>query len=171
MALAILGVAMRGILGAFGALFLNKSGGGANPVEVEETDGQPPAAKCTVLVIDDDLSMLETIRPLLSQAGFTVLTAQSGAKGLDMLRYAQKDVRVVLLDYNMPRLSGLDTLEYLRKISPTTKVVALSGIATELLPAEYRNNVDRFVPKPFRAVELVHAIDELIGLQLPKVAA
>lgn len=161
---------MNGIVGAFRAIFLNQR-------TAEEIAGAEAAAlaeaksHCTVLVIDDDSGVLEVLRPLLKEAGYTVLTAQSGAKGLDLLRYAQKDVRVVVLDYNMPRLSGSDTLTYLRKLAPHTKVIALSGVEAELLPEEYRSSVDRLMHKPFRGVELIRAINDLAGIALPKVAA
>ena len=157
---------MKGILGAFGALFLNRAGRGDDVEDREDGEGIDP--KCTILVIDDDPALLDSLRPLLREAKFTVLTALSGAKGLDLLRYAQKDIRVVLLDYNMPRLSGLETLTYVRKISPNAKVVALTGIAPELLPEEYRTNVDRYMPKPFRTSELVKVIHDLAGLALPE---
>ena len=162
---------MSTIFGAVGALILKRPDGVYSEPEVESEAPPPPASKGTVLVIDDDLSMLETLRPLLSQAGYTVLTAPSGAKGLDLLRYAKKDVRVVLLDYHMPRLSGTDTLQYLRKLAPGAKVVALSGVAPELLPEAFRTSTDRFIAKPFRAADLMRAVDELVEIDLPNVAA
>src|SRR2546428_8324370 len=103
---------MMGILRAFGALFLNSKGGA---VRARNGKGvEPPAepqVRGTVLAIDDDPSMLEVLRPLLSAEGFNVLTAKSGAKGLDMLRYCQRDVRLVVLDYHMPHFDGAATLD------------------------------------------------------------
>jgi CheY-like chemotaxis protein len=85
-----------------------------------------------------------------------------------MLRYAQKDVRVVILDYQMPRLTGADTLQYLRKLAPQVKIMALSGVPPELLPEDYRLGVDRFMTKPFRNTEFVSAITNLAGVPLPQ---
>ena len=161
---------MNGIVGAFRAIFLNHQSTGE--VVAQQAAALAEAkSKCTVLVIDDDAGVLDVMRPLLKEDGYTVLTAQSGAKGLDLLRYAQKDVRVVILDYNMPRLTGSDTLNYVRKLAPHTKVIALSGVQAELLPEEYRDSVDRLMHKPFRGGELVRAINDLAGIELPKVAA
>lgn len=156
-------------MGAIGALFLNRPD--TTPAaEPGELPGPDSTTKGTILVIDDDQSVLDVVRPMLREAGFNVLTAQSGSKGLDMLRYTQKDVRVVVLDYHMPRLPGSDTLQYLHKIAPHAKVMGLSGVSPELLPEDYRCGVDRLLAKPFRNVELVRAINDLAGVAQPQAA-
>jgi CheY-like chemotaxis protein len=163
---------MNGFLGAMGALFLKK---GAGSVATDDAPAKTPvdeaSTKCTILAIDDEADMLDLLRPLLRAEGYNVLTAQSGPKGLDLLRYAQRDVGVVLLDYNMPRFSGSDTLQYLRKLAPRAKVVACTGIGPDLLPEEFRNGVDRFLPKPFRAAELIACIQECLAPVPPPVTS
>jgi CheY-like chemotaxis protein len=153
---------MKGFIGAMGALMFNRSAPPSAKLDAEPAAASELTTRVTILAIDDDATMLDLLRPLLKTEGFNVLTAQSGAKGLDMLRYAQKDVRVVLLDYNMPRLSGADTLNYVRKLAPHVKVVAITGVEETLLPESYRSQVDRFLPKPFRASDLVGCVRELL---------
>ena len=63
-----------------------------------------PGSKSTILVIDDDLRFLETMRILLRGAGYNVLTSSTGPKGLDTLRYAPRDVRAVLLEADPDRV-------------------------------------------------------------------
>src|SRR6266404_4940035 len=123
-----------GIFTAAVALFSN---GGAGEPEKEPRSvrcGNDTETKGTILVIDDDPSFLESIRLLLRGAGYNVLTSSTGPKGLDMLRYAPKDVSLVLLDYNMPRFNGAETLAFLSKLNPTLKVVAVSGFRVTELP-------------------------------------
>jgi len=122
-----------------------------------------PGSKPTVLVIDDDAKFLETMRILLGGAGYGVLTSNTGPKGLDMLRYGPRDVAVVLLDFNMPRFNGADTLEYLRKLNGQVKVIAVSGLKANELPLGFQEGVDRFIAKPFRNGELLEAIQEVLG--------
>ena len=155
---------MTGILRAFGALFFNLN---TAPVEANghsrakaETD---ESARGTVLVIDDDASIHDVMRPLLCAEGFTVLTAVSGAKGLDMLRYCQRDVRLVVLDYNMPRFNGADTLAFLRKLNPHVKVIAVTGVDRNLLPEVFREGVDKVLPKPYSTGQLIDTINALLG--------
>jgi DNA-binding NtrC family response regulator len=156
---------MRGILGAFGALFLNNANAG------RDSENDPAAAagsepKATVLLIDDDHATLDVLRPVLATEGLKVLTAQSGAKGLDMLRYCSSDVRVVVLDYNMPHLNGEQTLEFLRRLSPNVRVIGLSGVDPNLLPENYRTHVDKFLAKPFTNSALVNCVKDLAGLNV-----
>jgi two-component system cell cycle sensor histidine kinase/response regulator CckA len=160
---------MIGILRAFGALFLNNktSGNGTRRVRQEAVPEVVEQNRGTVLAIDDDLDLLGVLRPALSAGGFTVLTAASGAKGLDMLRYCQRDVRLVVLDYNMPLLNGADTLGYLKKLNPHVKVLALTGIEFGLLPESFRTGVDKILPKPYSTSQLMTSINELLGVPVP----
>ena len=65
----------------------------------------------TILAIDDDQQFLDAMKTLLTDAGFNVLTSSSGPKGLDTLNYAARDIKVVLLDYHMPKFNGAETLD------------------------------------------------------------
>ena len=123
-------------------------------------DGTNP--RSIVLIIDDDTSFLEAMRSLLSSAGYDVLTSSTGPKGLDMLRYAPRDIGAVLLDFNMPRFNGTETLQFLRKLSPQVKVLAVSGVSLKELPSEFRDGVERFVPKPFSNDDLLKTLDEVL---------
>jgi CheY-like chemotaxis protein len=154
---------MMGIMRAFGALFFNHAPAVSAATKEESDDASEERYKCTVLAIDDDPTQFEIIRPLLRAEGFKVLTSPSGPKGLDMLRYA-RDVRIILLDYNMPQLDGSETLAYIRKLSPRVKVIAVTGVEANLLPENYRQGVEKFIQKPFRTAELVLAINDLLGL-------
>jgi CheY-like chemotaxis protein len=124
--------------------------------------GEEPEPKATVLVIDDDPKFLETMRILLRGAGYTVLTSNNGPKGLDMIRYAPRGVRTVLLDFNMPGFNGAETLQYLRKLNPNVKVIAVSGFKVNELPASFQKGVERFVAKPFSNGELLETIEEVL---------
>lgn len=155
-----------GILTAASALFFKNDPIGAWQ-EAEEQQAQrgerPPTFKGTVLAIDDDPSFLEAIRGLLSAEGFNVLTSSTGPKGLDMVRYAGGDIDVVLLDFNMPKFDGASTLSFLRKLAPNAKVFAVTGIDDGLIPASFRDGVDRLIKKPFRNIELVESINSVLA--------
>ena len=125
----------------------------------------PSSRRCTILVIDDDPTFLETMKALLRDEGYNVLTSSTGPKGLDMARYAPRDIGAVLLDYNMPRFNGSETLQFLRKLCPQAKVLAVSGMRATELPAEFREGVERFVPKPFTSADLLKTLDDVLKPQ------
>jgi len=167
MPLAVSG-GMTGILRAFTALFLNRGGN----VPASDEDRGPGKSsserpKYTVLAIDDDPAFLSILRPVLRDGGFNVLTSTSGPKGLEMVRFAGRDLSVVLLDYNMPQLNGAETLSYVRQLNPRVKVMALSGVDLNLLPSSFHEGVDKFLRKPFRSQDLIDAINSLVGATAP----
>ena len=137
---------------------------------LRDTDERPRARqsgngtepKTTVLVIDDDTDFLEATRSFLQSAGYNVLTSSTGPKGLDMARYATGDIGAVVLDFNMPRFNGAETLQFLRKLCPQVKVLAVSGVSIKELPTEFREGVERFVPKPFSSGDLLKTIEQLL---------
>jgi CheY-like chemotaxis protein len=152
-----------GIFTAAVALFSN---GGVGEQERQPRRSRPDddsEPKGTILVIDDDPTFLEAIRLILREAGYNVLTSSTGPKGLDMVRYAPKDVRLVLLDYNMPRFNGAETLEFLRKLNPALKVVAISGFRVAELPESFHRGVEKFLSKPFKNDELLKTVEEVLA--------
>lgn len=152
-----------GFLHAIGALFFtsddaDKNGDG----RTGNGEQHEPRSRGTVLAIDDDPSLLNALRASLSMAGFNVLTSTSGPKGLDMLRYAQGGVRVVLLDYNMPNFDGCVTLDYIRKLSPGSRVIGLTGADINMIAGRFATGVDKLITKPFRNQELLDSIDQFV---------
>ena len=122
--------------------------------------GEP---KSTILVIDDDLVLLQTVKSLLGKRGFNVVTSSSGQKGLDMLRDAARDFCVVVLDYRMPGLNGDETLKVIKQLSPNAKVIGLTAVDLDSVPEAYLDGVDKLLTKPVIATQLIGAIDEFLA--------
>lgn len=86
------------------------------------------ATKATILVVDDEESILETLSGILEDEGYEVITASSGEKALDLIREFSPEV--MILDVWMPGgVDGLDTLKEIKEISPETAVIMISGHA------------------------------------------
>lgn len=79
----------------------------------------------TILVVDDEPSILSALSGVLKDAGFSVMVAQDGAVALRLLR--QDIPRLVLLDIWMPELDGLETLKKIKELHPQMLVVMMSG--------------------------------------------
>ena len=151
-----------GILTAAIALFGNGGPGQLEKKPRGVRSDDEPQTRGTVLVIDDDPTFLEAIRLMLCEAGYNVLASSTGPKGLDMVRYAPKDIRLVLLDYNMPRFNGAETLEFLRKLNPALKVVAVSGFRVNDLPESFHRGVQKLLSKPFSNDQLLKIVEEVL---------
>ena len=150
-----------GIFSAAIALFSNGVGERERLPERPSDDEVKP--KSTILVIDDDPAVLLTVKTLLGKRGFNVLTSSSAPKGLDLLRYAARDIRIVVLDYSMPKLNGDETLNFIRQLSPDVRVIGITAMKLDSLPKEYLDGVDKLLTKPVIATQLIGAVDELLG--------
>jgi CheY-like chemotaxis protein len=117
----------------------------------------------TVLIADDDTTLSQLWRELLSDAGFDVLNCATGQEAVDTIRQGRK-VDVVLLDYNMPVLDGAQTLGQLRDEFPSVKTIGVTGVARSELPATYLEAVQRLLVKPIKSSDLIDAITAVIGV-------
>ena len=119
--------------------------------------------KSTILVIDDDPMLLQTVKTLLVKRGLNVLTTSSIPRGLGVLRNAVGDIRIVVLDYNVPKLNGDETFNFVRQLRPKAKVIGLTPMNLDSVPREHLEGVDKLLTKPVVAAELNCAVDELLG--------
>ncbi len=113
-----------------------------------------------ILLIEDDDLVARGLSIMLRLEGFVVQTASLGQQGIDLVRSQAFDL--VLLDLNLPDMSGMEVLRALRKGGTDTPIMALSGtveMATKV--AMLANGADDYVTKPFNRDELVarlHAV-------------
>lgn len=119
----------------------------------------------TILFVDDELPILTAIRRTLSGSNLTLLTAQGGAAALETLR--SRAVDVLVSDFEMPGMSGLELVRIARQEYPGMLRMILTGAATLDLAVEAINSgeVSRFFSKPFDAIlfrETIAALAELI---------
>ncbi len=108
----------------------------------------------SVLVIDDESGILDTLRILLKKEGYEVITAQGGKAGLEAIRSATPDI--VLTDVRMPQVTGLDILQAVKESDPMTPVLLMTAQAS-LQSAIQALNAGAFyyLQKPFANDELL----------------
>ncbi len=112
-----------------------------------------------LLCIDDNEDVLECEKLFLESFGYTVLTAPSGGKGLELA--AVYPVDVVIVDYLMPEMNGQAVVLEMRRLRPETPIIMLSGEVD--IPEQVLEWVDAFVAKDRLSSHLVPAIAQLQG--------
>ena len=120
------------------------------------------SAAPNILLVDDEPGMLRYIRTLLEVDSYKVETANSGN---DALQRVQRGLSpdLVLLDLLMPGLDGLQTLEQLRQMQPTMKVVMLSCVSdTRKVVQAIRLGAQDYLTKPFQKAELDAVIKQCL---------
>ena len=112
-----------------------------------------------VLVIDDDPLIRRLISATLQDVGgFTVHEAEDGEAGLE--RAGDLSPQVVLVDFEMPGITGVETVRRLRATGSRALVVMLTGSARDSTEIEARKaGVDRFLTKPFSPLEVLRLVD------------
>jgi len=108
----------------------------------------------SVLVIDDESSILESLRILLRNEGFTPHVAHGGRQGLEQIESLSPDI--VLTDVRMPNVDGIEILSAVRRADPAIPVILMTAQAT-LQSAVQAVNEGAFyyIQKPFRNDDLV----------------
>ena len=107
----------------------------------------------TVLIIDDDKTLLRLLNEALAKAGFQVLLASNGIDGLQELYGRQPDL--IILDVMMPRMDGWETLSRVRQISRVPVIMLTAKDAETDKLHGFNLGVDDYVTKPFSFAELV----------------
>lgn len=119
--------------------------------------------ECAVLLVDDEQSILLSLRDSLKDAGAKVLTAASGNQAIDLFKNGRFDV--VISDVRMPGLSGLDLLEQIRKLGLDTEVVLMTAYANvEHAVAAMRAGAYDYVTKPFPDQKMVRVVENIWSL-------
>lgn len=115
-----------------------------------------------ILVVDDEAVMVESIRIGLENKGHRVIEAYSARQALDTLSSGEHGIDLVVTDYLMPSMNGLDLLTAIRKRHPALPVILMTAYAqTSLVIEALRNRCDSFIEKPFNLDQLVAEIERI----------
>ena len=123
-------------------------------------DGQP-----LICVIDDDESVRQTVGRILSSAGYAVVNAADGAKGLEVVE--QSSPVMIITDIVMPNREGIETIIEAKRRFPGIPIIAISGGGRSgpqsFLDLARKLGADDCLAKPFRPTELLDKVAALLG--------
>ena len=121
---------------------------------------KPPPSP-TVFVVDDEILLLELAETILAPLGCRVRTFTDPEQALR--EFPVLAPAVVLTDYAMGRMSGMDLIRECRRLNPRQKTVLISGTVDAEVFANAAVKPDRFVAKPYDVNELVELVRSMIG--------
>jgi PAS domain S-box-containing protein len=115
-----------------------------------------------IIVIDDEKDVADVIGGMLKSLGYQVTIVDSGRKAINLFKKKMK-FDVVILDLNMPKMSGKETFEKLKKIDPKIPVVISTGYSDKDMDvSQWHDVVDAFLQKPYSIEELSKAIRQTL---------
>ena len=118
-----------------------------------------------ILAADDEVHILHVLGLKLRNAGFDAITAEDGEEALDMALQHRPDV--VITDYQMPRMSGLELCQQLKanELTASTPTLMLTARGFSLAPEDLeRTNITGVISKPFSPREVLLRVQQLLGL-------
>ncbi len=115
----------------------------------------------TILVVDDEPGIVDSLQKVFEREALRVLTARGGGEALEILR--REPVSVLLTDLIMPGMSGLDLLKASRSVSPETETILMTAYGTvENAVEAMRQGAYDFVTKPLKRAHVVRAVTKAL---------
>ena len=163
------GLGMSAVLGIVkahsGALFLTSAPGRGTAIrvifpvaegdatlpEMETSHAQSPASLSgTVLVVDDEKSVLKICVAMIKHCGFAAITSSDGADAVRTFRERSDEIDLVLMDLTMPNMDGVAAMQELRRIKPGIKIILSSGFNEQEIDERISSqNPSGFIRKPY----------------------
>ncbi|MGA9405814.1 MAG: PAS domain S-box protein [Bacteroidota bacterium] len=122
-----------------------------------------PAGHETLLVVEDEETLLEMLKVVIEEKGYHVITANDGLQALEVYRSRKDEINMVLSDVGLPKITGELLFGELKKLNPSVKVILASGYIdinskSEVLKA----GVKEFIQKPYFPDEVLKKIREVL---------
>jgi CheY-like chemotaxis protein len=135
---------------------------------VEEKENHSfPLINGQVLLIDDEAVVREVGSEMLESMGISCIVADDGEKGIQIYKEKKDEVALVILDIEMPGISGDKVYDMLKEINPELKILLTSGYARSYLEAKYfkrKLGGMVFMPKPFQLDQLTHKLKAVMKM-------
>lgn len=116
--------------------------------------------KATIFVVDDEVILLDLAKTILQPLGFEVLTFNDPKAALEA--FVKSRPELIVTDYAMGDLTGLELLCECRRINPQQKVILVSGTVDERIFSDGKIKPDGFLSKPYQIGDLIQAVRALV---------
>ena len=117
-----------------------------------------------VLVVDDEADIRKMVRMTLTKAGYNVIDAEDGEKGIAAVKSGGGfSLSTIICDLAMPKVSGMEAIAYFRSQYPSVPVIVLSGTGTvDKASALFKQGVVEFLAKPVEPEKLIAAVHKAV---------
>lgn len=125
----------------------------------------------SILIVDDEGAIRRLVRSVLTKAGYDVIEAEDGEMAMNTMKTGEQadSVLAVICDLQMPKVDGVETIEYIRTQFPSVPVVVLTGkpdmsVAVMLI----KKGVSDYLLKPFDPDMLIAAVHRAVKGHVPR---
>lgn len=126
--------------------------------------------KNSIIIIEDDIELCEELKQILEDEGFSIITANNGLDGLNLIKNNRFDL--VLLDLKMPEINGLEILKSVKKNYKQLKVIIMTArMKIDIEENKEKNDneeiilklADKVIQKPFSIIDLIKSINYFLA--------
>jgi PAS domain S-box-containing protein len=138
---------------------------GSSEMSAAPSDSEPvPRGRGElILLVDDEPAVRAVTTRTLEAFGYRVLTAEDGAEAIAVFVQHRHEIAAVITDLMMPVMDGAATIHALRRVDPTVKIIAASGLAANESSTQLRGQgVNHFLAKPYSAPSMLRVLDYLL---------
>jgi len=116
----------------------------------------------SILITDDDRGVRETLGEVVETRGFRPVLAEDGEHAIEIVRH--EPIHLALLDYQMPRLTGLETLQLVRQVNALLPAILITADATrEVLRLAFQAQVFSVLPRPVNPHMVLNTVLRALG--------
>jgi len=124
-----------------------------------------PRRQDVVLAIDDERSILHIVKTTLEGEGYKVHTASGPKEGIELYETHWREIKLVLLDFMMPDMTGDLDFGLLQRFNPDVRVVLLTAYHENVTGEMFANGLWGFMRKPFYSQDLKNRVHDAINSQ------
>ena len=122
--------------------------------------------KGKVLIIDDESDVRDVLKFHLSENNYQIIEAENGQEGIDLLKSESNltNVGVIICDIRMPKVNGIECIQYIRQEAPGIPIVVVTGFPDTQMAVNLLNEgVKEYLVKPVEKEKLVATVDRLVA--------
>ena len=122
--------------------------------------------KGKILIIDDESDVRDVLKFHLSEKNYQVIEAENGQEGMDLLKSENNmtNVGVILCDIRMPKVNGIECIQYIRQEAPGIPIVVVTGFPDTQMAVNLMNEgVKEYLVKPVDKEKLVSTVEKLVA--------
>jgi CheY-like chemotaxis protein len=125
-------------------------------------NSKPESDDKLIYVVDDEPMLLELASVILQPLGYTVKTFHDATSALEAFKAAKPFPVLVITDYSMHAMNGMDLIKACRQIQPHQKILLISGTVGEDIYRNSNEKPNQFIAKPYHAKQLADAVEALL---------
>ena len=122
--------------------------------------------KGKILIIDDESDVRDVLKFHLSESNYQIIEAENGQEGMDLLKSEDNltNVGVILCDIRMPKVNGIECIQYIRQEAPGIPIVVVTGFPDTQMAVNLMNEgVKEYLVKPVEKEKLVATVEKLVA--------